>query len=271
MRFRVRSYPLGFFTGAADPRELDQVINEASQGGYRFKREEVTIEPRRVALILQALALNIVFKWEPDEPAYEYKMFTYQTRLFTQTVDVRGMTAGLNAAVAGGYEVAFGFKHLTRFMGIFPRETYFFVLRRRRDNQNRALSYRFVECNYRFFTRTLDPVLYEQTLNGEGGTSRHIVSFRDERRILGMFRQVVAITLFEDPQGAIGAHPGMGALPPGQQPMPGYPPQPGVPPQGYPPQPGYPPQGYAQQPQGYPPQGYPQQPQGYPPQGYPPQ
>jgi hypothetical protein len=257
MRFRVRSYPLGFFTGAADPRELDQVINEASQGGYRFKREEVTVEPRRVALILQALALNIVFKWEPDEPAYEYKMFTYQTRLFTQTVDVRGMTAGLNAAVAGGFEVAFGFKHLTRFMGIFPRETYFFVLRRRRDNQNRSLSYRFVECNYRFFTRTLDPVLYEQTLNGEGGTSRHIVSFRDERRILGVFRQVVAITLFEDPQGAIGAHPGMGALPPGQpQAMPGYPQQP----QGYPPQP-----------QGYPPQGYPQQPQGYPPQGYPPQ
>ena len=61
------------------------------------------------------------------------------------------------------------------------------------------------------------------------------MSFRDERRILGVFRQVVAITLFEDPPGAIGAHPGMGALPPGQ-------------------------------PQGYPPQGYPQQPLGYPPQ-----
>jgi hypothetical protein len=180
-------------------------------------------------------------------------MFTYQTRLFTQTVDVKGMTNALNAAVAGGFEVAFGFKHLTRFMGIFPRETYFFVLRRRRDNQNRHVAYRFVECNYRFFTRTLDPVLYEQTLNAEGGTSRHIVSFRDERRVLGMFRQVVSITLFEDAQGAIGAQPGMGALPQGQH----YPQQPQ----------GYPPQGYPQQPQGYPPQqGYPQQHQGYPPQ-----
>jgi hypothetical protein len=189
-----------------------------------------------------ALALNVVFKWEQDEPGYEYKIFTHKTRLFTQTVNAGQLSGELNSAVQGGFEVYFGFKHLTRFLMIIPRETYFFVLRRRMDGANRPVTYRFVEYGYRFFTNTLDPVAYEKVLNEQGMDSRHVVSFRDERRLFGMFRQIIALTLFEDgpPQAAFQQPQGYQQLP-----------QQG---QGYPQQP----QGYPQQAQGYPPPGYPQ-------------
>jgi len=231
MRFKVRSFPVGFLVPTVNPEQLAGVINEAVRGGYRFKREEVSIEPRRALLFLSALALNIVFKWEPDEPPFEYKIFTYRTRLFTQTVDVPKMTWELNRAAQGGFEVYFGFKQMTRWMLLFPRETYFFVLRRRADGQNYERTYRFVEYAYRFFSGTMDPAAYEAVLNAQGGQSRHVVSFRDERRVFGSFRQSVAITLFEDPLGASM----------GQYPQPGY---------GYPQQQGYP--------SGYPDPAYPQ-------------
>ncbi|HZO14703.1 MAG TPA: hypothetical protein VFB62_15625, partial [Polyangiaceae bacterium] len=169
MRFKVRSYPMGFLSGAVDPQQLAMIINEAAHGGYRFKREEVTIEPRRVAMILRALALNIMFKWEPDEPAYEYKICTYRTRPLTRTVDVGKLTNTLNREVQGGFEVYFGFKEATRWLLFMPRETYFFVLRRRIDGANVERSYRFVEYAYRFFSQTMDAPAYEQVLNARGG------------------------------------------------------------------------------------------------------
>ena len=280
MRFKVRSLPIGLLIPIVSPLRLAALINEAVQGGYRFKREEVTVEPRRVLLFLQALALNIVFKWEADEPSFEYKVFTYQTRLFTRTVDVPKMTWALNDAARGGFEVYFAFKQPTRWMFLFPRETYLFVLRRRTDGANQERTYRFVEYAYRFFTGTLDPAAYEQVLNGNAAQSRHVVSFRDERRVLGPFRQPVAITLFEDQVGpaAAGFHASQQSYLPAAQPQ--YAPehqQPQYPQPQYP-QPQYPQGGYqAQGPQSQYPQyqqaQYPQQ-QGFPsgfPQPYAPQ
>ena len=255
MRFKVRSLPIGFLLPTVDPLRLASLINEAVQGGYRFKREEVSVEPRRILLFLQALALNIVFKWEADEPPYEYRVFSYQTRLFTRTVDVPKMTWALNEAARGGFEVYFAFKQPTRWMMLFPRETYLFVLRRRTDGANQERTYRFVEYPYRFFSGTLDPVAYEQVLNANAAQSRHVVSFRDERRVLGAFRQAVSITLFEDALGPVA-----GAFYPAQQ---GYQPPASTPmPASYPPsqqpaygQPPYPQHPYPQQ-QGFP-SGYP--------------
>jgi hypothetical protein len=263
MRFKVRSLPIGFLIPVVHPQRLAQLINEAVQGGYRFKREEVTVEPRRVLLLLGALALNIVFKWEADEPSYEYKVFTYQTRLFTRTVDVPKMTWALNDAARGGFEVYFGFKQPTRWMFLFPRETYIFIMRRRTDGANQERTYRFVEYAYRFFSGTLDPAAYEQVLNMQGGQSRHVVSFRDERRVLGTFRQAVSITLFEDQMGQAAVGYPQPQQPFAQLPQ-GYPQQQPWPQQ---PQSGYP-QQYPQQqnPQQYPsgfPEAYPQQPTGW--------
>ena len=253
MRFKVRSYPMGFLSGAVDPQQLAFIINEAAHGGYRFKREEVTIEPRRVAMILRALALNIIFKWEPDEPGYEYKICTYRTRPLTRTVDVSKLTATLNREVQGGFEVYFGFKESTRWLLFMPRETYFFVLRRRMDGANQERSYRFVEYAYRFFSQTMDPVAYEQALNAQGGDSRHVVSFRDERRVMGAFRQVVSITLFED------AAPALPAYAPHQLQAPGYPqPHSSYPPPAHPAQLQQPAQYPPQPPPGWPPQRWPQ-------------
>jgi hypothetical protein len=266
MRFKVRSYPLGFLSGAAQPEQLAAIINEAAHGGYRFKREEVNIEPRRVLFLMRALALNIVFKWEQDEPGYEYRICIYRTRPLTRTVDVSKLTATLNEAVRGGFEVYFGFKHLTRWLMVLPRETYFFVLRRRIDGANQERSYRFVEYGYRFFSQTMDPAEYEQVLNLQGGDSRHVVSFRDERRILGAFRQIVALTLFEDAAGAV---PQFLQQPvhqlPQQHAQHAYPAAPALPQSSYPPpQSSYPPPAhpqtaYPQPEQQYPQQAYPQQ------------
>jgi hypothetical protein len=262
---------MGFLTGAADPRELDQLINEAANGGYRFEPTELTVEPRRVLLFLQAYAINVVFRWDAEEPAFEYKVFTYQTRLFGKTVDVGKLTSGLNAAAAGGFEVYCGFKETTKTLGVIPRETYFFVLRRRRDGQNRAVGYRFVMCNYRLFTRTLDPTEYERVLNEQGGQSRHIGSFRDERRFLGFFKQNVALTLFEDP--AVAMQPQFAEPQPQfAQPQPQFAQPAMMPAQPYPPMPAQPyPQAAAQPYPQQPAQPYPQAPaQPYPQQHYPP-
>jgi hypothetical protein len=171
------------------------------------------------------------------------------------------MTWALNDAARGGFEVYFAFKQPTRWLLLFPRETYLFVLRRRTDGANQERTYRFVEYAYRFFTGTLDPVAYEQVLNGNAAHSRHVVSFRDERRVLGAFRQPVSITLFEDQVGpaAAGLYPPQGHLPAAPQysqpqyPQPQYPQQY---PQAQYPQSQYP-DGQYQQPQ------YPQQ-QGFP-------
>ena len=268
MRFKVRSLPIGFLIPVVNPQRLAALRNEAVAGGYRFKREEVTVEPRRVLLFLSALALNIVFKWEADEPPYEYRVFTYQTRLFTRTVDVPKMTWALNEAARGGFEVYFAFKQPTRWMLLFPRETYLFVLRRRTDGVNCQRTYRFVEYAYRFFSGTMDPQAYEQVLNQNAGHSRHVVSFRDERRVLGTFRQVVSITLFEDELGpaSAGSFPQAGfahQLPPASQ-HPSQYPSPVSTPYPSPVSTPYPSSGATPYPQ---PQQYPQQ-QGFP-SGYP--
>jgi hypothetical protein len=198
--FRFRLYPLGFFTGLFDPDNLTEVIREGCQDGYRVVRREFTFETRRVLLVLMATAFGIMFRRDKNnpEPEYDYRIKIYRTRFFTRTVNVKQLTQVLNEGAAGGYELYYGLKYPTRFLFIFPREAYFFIYRKPYAGEAKQYKYSVLQSPYRFFTRTLDPQRYEKDLNEAGQRGQIKVTFRDEKRILGIFAQRTVVGVFEE-------------------------------------------------------------------------
>lgn len=198
--FRFRLFPLGLLTGLFDPEQLREQIREGCEGGYRLIRREFSIEPRRVLFFLAALGFGLIFRKTEgvSEPEHDWRVAIYKTRLFTRTADVKAMAKVLNEAALGGFELHFAVKFPTRFLLIFPRESYVFILRKPIAGAQRQYSYEVNQTPYRFFTRTIDPQLYEADLNRSGSEGSQIkISFRDERRLFGIFVQPTAITVFE--------------------------------------------------------------------------
>ena len=198
-QFRVRLFPLGLLTGMFDPDRLVELIREGAEGGYRLVRREFTIEPRRVLLFLQALAFGLVFRRDggKSEPEFDYRVAIYKTRFFTKTVNTEELAKTINGASQGGFELYYGIKYPTRFLFFFPRESYIFVFRKPFAGQAPNRSYVVHQTPYRFFSRTMDPQVYEHDLNTLGTRGQIKVTFRDERRILGIFNQPTAVSVFE--------------------------------------------------------------------------
>jgi hypothetical protein len=202
LQFRFRLFPLGVFTGMFDPQQLVELIREGCEGGHRLIRREFTLEPRRILLILHALSFGMVFRRDAQkpEPEHDYRVAIYKTRFFTKTVNTNDLTQVLNRAAESGFELYHALKYPTRFLFFFPRESYIFIFRRPFAGQPRPLNYIVHQTPYRFFSRTMDPQIYEQDLNRLGSTGQIKITFRDERRVLGIFRQPTAVAIFE--QGA---------------------------------------------------------------------
>ena len=197
-KFKFRLFPLGFITGMFDPEKLLEVIREGCQDGYRILRREFTFEVRRKFIILALPAFGMVFRREEKTPdaEYDYRLATYCTRFFTRTVNLDKLQQTLDKASAGGYEMYYGMKYPARFLLIFPREAYMFVFRKP-YGEGKQCKYFIQQTPYRFFTRTIDPQRYEKDLNSCGQKGQIKVTFRDERRVLGIFRQNTVVAIFE--------------------------------------------------------------------------
>ena len=102
----------------------------------------------------------------------------------------------LNTAAQDGFELFFAMKYPCRFLLVFPRESYFFVFRRKRGDSTQY-TYNVHQTPYRFFTKTIDSDQYESELNEQGQKRQLKITFRDERRILGMFKQPTVVSLWE--------------------------------------------------------------------------
>lgn len=197
--FKFRLFPLGFFTGLFNPDALLEVIRDGCQDGYRLVRHEFSFELRRIFVLLAAGAFGMVFKKDANKPEleYDYRIATYSTRFFTRTVDLKKMTRAINEGSAGGYELFYGLKYPTRFLIFFPRESYFFLFRKPYVETNKKYTYTLLQTPYRFFTKTIQPELYEHDLNKAGKTGQLKISFRDERRVFGIFLQQTIVAVFE--------------------------------------------------------------------------
>ncbi|WP_372367378.1 hypothetical protein [Candidatus Uabimicrobium sp. HlEnr_7] len=198
-KFKFRLFPLGFLTGMFDPAKLLEIIREGSQDGYRILRREFTFEVRRKLVLFVLPAFGMVFRREEknQDPEYDYRVTTYCTRFFTRTVNLKKLQATLDEASAGGYEMYYGLKYPARFLFIFPREAYMFIFRKPYTDDGKQYKYFIQQTPYRFFTGTIDPQKYEADLNTSGGKGQIKVSFRDERRLFGIFRQKTAVVVFE--------------------------------------------------------------------------
>ncbi|RME03853.1 MAG: hypothetical protein D6805_05035 [Planctomycetota bacterium] len=198
-RFRFRLFPLGIFTMMFDPEKLRELIREGCRGGYRMLRREFTFEMRRLFLIFRVAAFGFIFRKDEDnpEPEYDYRVKVYKTRFFTRTVNTQKMEQILNEGAEGGYELFFAAKYPTRFLFIFPRESYMFFFRKPIAGEGGRYSYQVVQVPYRFFTRTIDPNRYEQDLNTHGRNAQLKLTFRDERRLFLIFVQPTAVCIFE--------------------------------------------------------------------------
>lgn len=198
--FRFRLFPLGLFTGLFEPEVLREAIREGCEGGFRILRREFTVEPRRVLFFLAALGFGMIFRRNESapEPEYDWRVAIYKTRLLTKTVDVDTLQRTLNDATRGGFELHYALKFPTRFLFLFPRESYLFVFRRPIAGEQKTYSYEVQQTPYRFFTRTIDAEQYESNLNRAGQEGAQLkVTFRDERRLFGFIVQPTAIALFE--------------------------------------------------------------------------
>jgi hypothetical protein len=204
LSFRYRLFPLGFFTTLFNPDLLIETLREGCRNGYRIVRREFSIERRRVLFFFPALAFGILFRRDEKAPdvEHDYRVALYKTRFFTRTVDPEALAAILNAAASDGYELYMGIKYPTRFLGIFPRESYTFIFRKPFAGTVRQFAYKVFQSPYRFFTRTLDPVAYEQDLQRIGQEGQLKITFRDERRLLGIFRQPTVVGIAETPAEA---------------------------------------------------------------------
>lgn len=197
--YRCRLFRLGFFTGLFDPQKLAEAIREVSKNGYRPLRREFTIERRRVAGIFPALAFGIVGRKNEQNPdaEYDYRVTVYKTRFFTRTVNTQKLSDALNQAAIGGYELFFGVKYPTRLLMIVRRESYVFIFRKPYSGQAKDYRYQIFQTPYRLFTRTINPELYEQDLNNQDKKGQLKVTFRDERRVLGVLKQPTVVGIFE--------------------------------------------------------------------------
>ncbi|MFN7132264.1 MAG: hypothetical protein ACK4N5_09280 [Myxococcales bacterium] len=198
--FRFKLFPLGLITGMFDVDLLKEAIREGCENGYKLLRREFTLETRRVLFFLGALGFGLMFRKDEAAPEneYDWRVTLYKTRFFTRTVDLEALTRTLNEAASGGFELHFAIKYPTRFLFFFPRESYVFVFRKPFADAGVQYRYSVAQTPYRFFTRTLDASAYEADLNRQGGQGGLFkVSFRDERRVFGMFRQPTAVTVFE--------------------------------------------------------------------------
>ncbi len=202
--FRFRMFPLGFFTGLFNPDLLVEMLRDGCRDGYRILRREFTIEKRRVLFFFPALAFGIVFRREEKAPdvEHDYRVAAYKTRFFTRTVNPQELAATLNAAASGGYELLMGVKYPTRFLAIFPRESYTFIFRKPFAGAAKQVAYKVFQTPYRFFTRTLDAEVYEADLQRVGREGQLKVTFRDERRLFGLFRQPTVVGIAELPAAA---------------------------------------------------------------------
>jgi hypothetical protein len=196
--YRFRLFRLGFLTGLFNCEELEESIREGASGGFRMVRREFTLEPRRILFFLTAPAFGLVFQRQKgaEEPDYDWKIGTYQTRFFTKTIDTAAAESVLNAAALDGFELFFAMKYPCRLLFLFPREAYFFVFRRKRGASSQY-AYSVHQTPYRFFTKTIDSERYEDELNQQGGERQLKLTFRDERRLLGLFRQPTAVSIWE--------------------------------------------------------------------------
>ncbi|MHC5036081.1 MAG: hypothetical protein ACYTHM_02095 [Planctomycetota bacterium] len=201
--YRFHLFKLGILTGLFDPQKLVEAITKGTRSGYRLLRREFTLEPRRLLLLFNALAFGMVYQRDDDapEPEYYWRIGIYKTRLFTKTVDVPKMQEVLNGHAEGGYELFFSMKYFCRFLFLFPREAYFFVFRRPVDGEAKSYDYLVQQSPYRFFSRTIDPERYEQALSREGKHRQIKITYRDEKRILGLFRQHTAVIIWESEPG----------------------------------------------------------------------
>lgn len=201
--YRFRLFPLGFITGLFDPHKLVEAIRESCQDGYRLLRREFSIERRRVLFFFSALSFGIVSRRKEQAPdtEYDYRVAVYRTRFFTRTVNIKDMTNVLNHAANGGYEFFFGIKYPTRLLLLFPRESYIFFFRKPYSGTVKNYSYRILQTPYRFFSRTIDPTKYEAELSSASKNGQLKISFRDERRVFGLFTQPTVIGIFESENG----------------------------------------------------------------------
>lgn len=203
--YRFRLFPLGIFTGLFKPEALGEAIREGCRDGFRPVRREVTLEMRRFLFFFPVLAFGLVFRREEAsaDVEHDWRVSTYCTRFFTRTVDTKAMERALNATAADGFELFLGVKHPTRLLWIFPRESYTFVFRKAYSASMNSFEYCVFQTPYRFFTRTIDPDLYERDLNSIGASGPLKVTFRDERRIFGVFRQPTVVGVAERPTAVV--------------------------------------------------------------------
>ncbi len=201
--FRFKLFPLGLITGLFDTDQLREAIREGCESGYRILRREFTIEKRRVLFFLSALGFGLMFRKDLSDPSpeYDWRVAIYKTRFFTRTVDTLELQRVLNDAAQGGFELHFAIKFPTRFLFLFQRESYVFVFRKPFAGPQESYRYQVAQTPYRFFTRTIDNQAYESDLNRLGQSGQFKVSFRDERRVYGLFRQPTAVTVFEQRKG----------------------------------------------------------------------
>ncbi len=186
-------------TGLFKPQALLAAITEGTRGGFRLLRREFTIEPRRLLFIFTAPSFGMVFQRDDKnpEPEQEWALSTYKTRLLTRTADVKAMNAAINKGASGGYELFFALKYPCRFLLFFPRECYFFLFRKAVGESGHRFQYSVEQMPYRFFTKTINELGYQQQLNDEGSDSQLKITFRDERRLLGLFKQPTALSIWE--------------------------------------------------------------------------
>lgn len=205
-KYRFRLFPLGVLTGLFEPNALVEAVREGCRDGFRLIRREFTIEPRRFLFFFPVLAFGLVFRREEARPdaEFDYRVALYKTRFFTRTVDTRALERTLNEAAQDGYELFHAVKFPTRLLWIFPRESYTFVFRKAYAGPATAYAYRVFQTPYRFFSRTVDPDLYERDLNAAGQEGLLKITFRDERRLFGMFVQPTIVGIAEKQTAALG-------------------------------------------------------------------
>ncbi|BBM84190.1 hypothetical protein [Candidatus Uabimicrobium amorphum] len=198
-KFKFRLFPLGFITGMFDPEKLLEVIREGCQDGYRILRREFTFETRRKFGIFMLPAFGMVFRREEknQDPEHDYRLATYCTRFFTRTVNLNKLQETLDQAADGGFEMYYAMKYPARFLLIFPREAYMFIFRKPYSGEGKQYKYFIQQTPYRFFTKTIDPQRYENELNESGAKGQIKRTFRDERRVFGIFRQQTVVAVFE--------------------------------------------------------------------------
>jgi hypothetical protein len=160
-------FPFHSFFGTFKEKALETLLNSLWKGGYRMRKREFALEPRRSLGIFQRLSFGILFEKDPKklEPDMDIRVLSDNDGLLFRKINSGKLQNKLNQISLQGYDLCYCFQYTASHLFFFSRSHYLFIFKKEIGKSDIPKQIHILEYEYRFWTQTIDEQQYENDLN----------------------------------------------------------------------------------------------------------